>query len=132
MTRLARGDRGSVTLWAGVVGVGCLAMVGLVLDGGAILRARSQAFDLAGAAARVAVQELDDAALTEGRVVIDEPEARQAAAAYLAAHDTAGTVTIDGLDVEVTVIDTVPLQMLGPASVTVTESATARAAQGVP
>ena len=43
-----------------------------------------------------------------------------------------GEVTVDGLEVHVTVRDTVHLQLLRPASVTVTESATARAAQGGP
>ena len=131
-TRPARRDEGMVTVWATVVCAACLLIAGLVLDGGTILRARSRAFDLAGAAARTAIQQLDDDALTEGVVVLDEPAARQAAHRYLAAHDTTGTVAIDGLEVTVTVTDAVTLQMLRPATVTVTEAATARAAQGGP
>lgn len=126
----ANQDSGMVTIWTAVVTIACLFMVGLVLDGGSVLRSRSRSFDLAGAAARTGVQELDQAALTDGRVVLDETAARQAANDYLAAHDAAGEVTVDGLEVHVTVQDTVELQLLRPASVTVNESATARAAQG--
>ncbi len=130
--RRADEDTGMVTIWTAVVALACLFMVGLVLDGGSVLRSRSRSFDLAGAAARAGVQELDQVALTEGRVVLDQAAARQAANDYLAAHDAAGEVTVDDLEIQVTVRDTLDLQMLRPASVTVTESATARAAQGGP
>jgi Flp pilus assembly protein TadG len=130
--RRADEDTGMVTIWTAVVALACLFMVGLVLDGGSVLRSRSRSFDLAGAAARAGVQELDQVALTEGRVVLDQAAARQAANDYLTAHDAAGEVTVDNLEVQVTVRDTVDLQMLRPASVAVTESATARAAQGGP
>lgn len=121
-----------VTIWTAVVGLACLLMVGLVLDGGAVLRARSESFDVAGAAARAGAQELDQVALTDGRVVIDEGAARQRAQEYLAAHDVAGDVVVTPLEVQVTVRDTVHLQMLRPASIAVTEIATARAAEGGP
>lgn len=130
--RPRRGDGGMVTIWTAVVALACLLMVGLVLDGGTILRARSRTFDLAGAAARAAAQELDQVALTEGDLVLDQRAARQAASDYLAAHGAAGDVQVDDLEVHVTVRDTVHLQMLRPSTVTVTESATARAAQGGP
>ena len=119
-----------VTVWTAVVTIGCLLVVGLVLDGGAVLRSHSRSFDLAGAAARAGARELDQVALTEGRVVLDPTAARQSALAYLAAHDATGEVSVDGLEVQVTVHDTVDLQLLRPGSVTVTEVATARAAEG--
>lgn len=119
-----------VTVWTAVVAVGCLLMAGLVLDGGAVLRSHSRGFDLAGAAARAGAQELDQVALTEGRVVVDPAAARQTALAYLAAHDAAGDVTVEGLEVQVTVHDTVRLQLLPAGAVGVTETATSRAAQG--
>jgi Flp pilus assembly protein TadG len=119
-----------VTIWTAVVSIACLLMVGLVLDGGAVLRARSESFDLAGAAARAGAQQLDQVALTDGRVVIDEGAARQSAQAYLAAHDVAGDVVVTPLEVQVTVRDTVRLQLLRPASIAVSETATARAAEG--
>lgn len=130
--RPMRNDSGMVTVWTAVVTVACLFIVGLVLDGGSVLRSRSRSFDLAGAAARAGVQELDQVALTEGHVLLDPTAARQAANDYLAAHGAVGDVAVDGLEVQVTVRDTVHLQILRPASVSVTESATARAAQGGP
>jgi Flp pilus assembly protein TadG len=130
--RLSGGDEGMVTIWTAVVALACLLIVGLVLDGGTVLRARSRSFDLAGAAARVGIQELDEVALTEGLVVLDEMGARQAAMAYLGAHDATGEVTITGLEVQVTVTDAVALQILRPGTGTVAETATAHAAQGAP
>jgi hypothetical protein len=121
-----------VTIWAVVVALACLLIVGLVLDGGTVLRARSRSFDLAGAAARAGAQELDGVALTEGRIVLREPDARQTAMSYLAAHDATGEVVVDGLEVQVTVTDAVALQILRPGTVAVAETATARAAQGAP
>jgi Flp pilus assembly protein TadG len=125
-----RGDDGMVTVWTAVVTLACLLMVGLVLDGGTILRARSRSFDLAGAAARAGVQQLDEVALTEGRVVLDQPAARRAVSAYLAAHDAVGEATVGALEVLVVVHETVDLQILRGADVTVTEAATARAEEG--
>jgi Flp pilus assembly protein TadG len=119
-----------VTVWTAVVAVACLLMVGLVLDGGAVLRARSRSFDLAGAAARAGAQELDQVALTEGQVVLAPAAASEAATDYLAAHGVTGEVVVTTLEIEVTVHDRVELQLLQPAAVTVTESATARAVQG--
>jgi hypothetical protein len=51
---------------------------------------------------------------------------------YLAAHGVTGEVVVTALEVQVTVHDTVDLQLLQPATVTVTETATARAVQGEP
>jgi hypothetical protein len=42
-----RGEAGSVSVWAVTVVVAGAAMVGLVIDGGAILTARSDAFGVA-------------------------------------------------------------------------------------
>ena len=52
--RPRRNDAGVVTVWASVVAAGCILMVGLVHDGGTVLRRRAEAFDLAAAAARAA------------------------------------------------------------------------------
>jgi Flp pilus assembly protein TadG len=130
--RRRRSDDGMVTVWTLVALLACLLMVGLVLDGGTILRARSRSFDVAGAAARAGVQQLDQVALTEGRVVLDEPAARRVVADYLAAHGVVGETAVEGLEVRVTVRDAVDLQVLRGAAVTVTEAATARAEEGGP
>jgi hypothetical protein len=105
-------------------------LIGLVLDGGVVLRARSDAFGLAGAAARVGAQQLDPSSAVEGDAVIDPTGAREAATAYLAARNASGTITVSGNSVTVTV--TVPahlqmLQVLGASTVAVHATATARA-----
>lgn len=132
MTRRDRSEGGSVTVWSVVMVVACMAMVGLVLDGGVILRARSSAFDVAAEAARAGAQELDQDALADGRIVVDEAVARQRIAAYLAAHDVAGDATITAQTVTVTVHRQVGLQILQPATVDVHQTATVRAHKGRP
>jgi len=132
MTRRAAGDHGLATIWTISAAVACLFMVGLVLDGGTVLRARSSSFDLAGEAARAGAQQLDQPALAQGRVVIDPEAARAAALEWLATRDTTGTVTVDGDVVTVTVHRDVRLQLLRPASVTVEETASAQAQRGRP
>lgn len=125
-------DRGIATVWTVVVAGACLLVAGLVLDGGAVLRARSSSFDLAGGAARAGAQELDQPALAEGRVVLDEAAAAETARAWLATRDATGHVQVTENTVTVGVNRDVRLQILRPAQVTVTETATARAHQGPP
>lgn len=109
--RLA-GDRGSVTVWTISATVACVLILGLVLDGGAMLRARSDAFGLAGAAARAGAQQLDSAAAVEGRAVLDPAAAEQAALDHLAARSATGTVTVSGDAITVTVTSSADLQLL--------------------
>ena len=123
-------DRGMVVVWTVVVVMACLLMTGLVLDGGAVLRSRSRTFDIAGAAARVGVQELDPYALTEGRVELDQGAAQRVAEGYLSVHNVGGEVTVSSLEVQVTIHDSVQLQILRPTTISVTETATARAEKG--
>jgi hypothetical protein len=124
-----RNDAGMVTIWTVVVVVACISTVGLVLDGGTVLRAHSSAFDLASGAGRAAAQQLDQDELARGLVAIDPIQAQAAASRYLAGHHAIGTVTVDGSDVTVTVHQTVRLQILRPASVTVTSTATVSAVE---
>lgn len=110
--RMRRDERGIATLWSVIVAIACFAIIGLVLDGGVILRARSDAFSLAGAAARVGAQELEPDAAAQGQVVLDPVRARAAAIDYLAQRDAVGTVAVAGNDVTVTVTLTAELQIL--------------------
>ncbi len=132
MTRrhLASREEGMVTVWSVVVVLACFAMVGLVLDGGVILRARSSTFDLAAESARAGAQQLDQAALANGRVVLNESAVRQTVNDFLATRGAAGDVAIAGDRVTVTVHRSVDLQILQPASVAVAETATVQAQQG--
>lgn len=87
-------------------------MIGLVLDGGVMLRARSDAFALAGAAARAAAQQLDDDAAVEGTTVLDPVAAEQAAMDHLAANGVTGTVRVTADRVTVTLTTVARLQLL--------------------
>ena len=129
--RLAgRGEQGSATLWMIGVVVSSMLMIGLVVDGGVMLRARSDAFSLAAAAARAGAQQLDPDAATQGRPVLDPNRARQVALDYLAARNATGTVAVTTETITVTVTTTAHLQMLqvvGANTVSFNAAATVRA-----
>ena len=123
-------DRGSATVWMIGVTVASFLMIGLVLDGGVMLRSRSDAFSTAASAARVGAQQLDPDAAVEGLSVLDPIAAEQAVLDYLDAHGVTGTVTVTGDTVTVTVSTAARLQMLrvvGGDTVTFDATATAEA-----
>lgn len=125
-----RGEQGSATLWMIGVVVSSMLMIGLVVDGGVMLRARSDAFSLAAAAARAGAQQLDPDAATQGRPVLDPNRARQVALDYLAARNATGTVAVTTETITVTVTTTAHLQMLqvvGANTVSFNATATVRA-----
>lgn len=105
-------DRGSATIWMIGVTVAAFMMVGLVLDGGVMLRARSDAFATAAAAARIGAQQLDLDLAVEGRTAIDPVAAERAALEYLTANGVAGSVSVEGDTVHVSVTTTAQLQLL--------------------
>lgn len=129
--RLGRlGEQGSATLWMIGVVVSSMLMIGLVVDGGVMLRARSDAFSLAAAAARAGAQQLDPDAATQGHPVLDPGRARQVALDYLAARNATGTVAVTAETITVTVTTTAHLQMLqvvGANTVSFNAAATVRA-----
>ncbi|HEY8527840.1 MAG TPA: pilus assembly protein TadG-related protein [Acidimicrobiales bacterium] len=116
-------------MWTVALAFACIALIGLVHDAGRALRAQSDAFGTAAAAARAGAQEIDRVAAITGTTRLDQDRARQAAAAYLADRGVDGTVTVADMDVTVTVTDPVDLQIL-PGTITVDATATAHAAQG--
>ena len=122
-------NRGFVTVWTVALSFACVSLVGLVHDAGRALRAQSDAFGSAAAAARAGAQEVDRVAAVTGTTRLDEGLAHQAAPAYLADPGHDGTVTVADMDVTVTVTHTTDLQIL-PGSITVDATATAHAAQG--
>jgi len=129
----SRDERGIATLWTVIVTVACFAIIGLVLDGGVILRARSDAFSLAGAAARAGAQALEPDAAAQGQVVLDPVRARAAAMDYLDQRGATGSVSVDGNNVTVTVTLTAQLQILRVSdggSVDVDATATVSAIKG--
>ena len=133
MKRSEHSERGIATVWSVVVVGACFLMIGLVLDGGVILRARNEAFSLAGAAARVGAQELESDAAAQGGVVLDPERARAASLDYLTQRGAVGDVTVAAAEVTVTVTLTAELQMLRVASggsVEVSATATVAAIKG--
>lgn len=110
--RLRRDERGSVTVWMIGVTVSAFSLVALLLDGGAMLRTRSDAFALAGSAARVGAQQLDPDAAVEGLTVLDPIAAERAVQDYLDSAGVTGTAVVSGDTVTVTVTSEAALQML--------------------
>ena len=126
----ARGDRGFVAPFTLAVLVAFVWLVAAVFDGGRWIRAQSDTFGAAAAAARTGAQQIDEAAvLDDGELRLDEQAARQAARDYLAARGLTGTVVVDGLEVTVTAHATVGLRLLPWGPVDVEAAATARATQ---
>jgi len=123
-------ERGSATIWMVSVVMATFVLIGLVVDGGSMLRVRSDAFAAAGAAARAGAQELDDDAAVEGHTVLDPIAARRAALAHLESLGYQGSVSVSGETVTVTARGTARLQLLSlvggdTASFEATASATA-------
>ena len=89
-------DRGSVTLFVAIAAMGLLALVGLVVDGGAKVRAVQRADRLAAEAARAAGQAVDlTVVMSGGEVRVEPREALAAARAYLDAAGDGGTAHLD-------------------------------------
>lgn len=129
--RAERGERGFVTAWTVALAVACWALVGLALDGGRALRARSEAYGAAASAARAGAQAIDERAAVLGVVELDEAAARQAALDHVADRGfDGGSARVEGLVVTVTITDRTDLAILPVASVPYSVSATARAVQG--
>jgi Flp pilus assembly protein TadG len=113
-----------------------LVLVGLVLDGGAKLRAGREAAAIAEEAARAGAGQIDrNRAYTRGSFIIDRGAAVRAANNYLAAAGRTGTVTpVSATRIEVSVTvskPTVMLSLIGIGSMTVTSTATADLLTGV-
>lgn len=131
-----RDDRGFVTGWTIVLATACIGLVGLAFDSGRYLRARSEAYGAAAAAARAGVQQLDERAAVQGDVRLDEDAAHQAAVDYITARGfAADSVVVDPVDLEVTVSVTDDVDMVvlvEPGSIGFQVEATAQAIQGTP
>ena len=129
-SRAAANDEGSATVWMIGVVVCTFLMLALVLDGGVMLRARSNAYSAASAAARAGAQQLDPIAAVDGLAVLDPVAAKRAALDFLTADGLTGSVTIVGDTVTVNVTSTAHLQLasaLGADATTFHATASAQA-----
>ncbi|MGQ4487695.1 TadE/TadG family type IV pilus assembly protein [Streptomyces sp. SAS_281] len=132
-----RQDTGSVSLYAAIVVVGMLVMIGIAVDGGGKMRATERADAIAQEAARTGGQEIDAGqAITGEDIVADPGAARAAALDYLAAAGAHGSVAVseDGKKLTVTVTGayrTRFLPVLGVTEMPVTGHASAVLVHGV-
>lgn len=130
-------DQGSVTVFFAIAVIGLLAMIGLVVDGGAKIRAVQRADTLAAEAARAGGQAIALPPAIVGKPPTADPTAAAAAArAYLTANGVSGTVSITpggrSLDVEVTTSSpTVFLGLIGVSSIKVHGHARVSLVRGV-
>lgn len=124
-----RSEEGSVTLMLVVMVTALLVAVGLVVDGGAKLRAVEQATAVAGEAARAATQQVNVAQVqSAGSARLDSPAARRAAQDTLAEAGVDGSVTVSSGRVVISAHVTRPtvfLSVVGIPSVSGSASATA-------
>ena len=94
-------DRGVVSGFVVGLGLALVVMVGLAIDSGRLVAARTEAADHAENAARLAAQEVSLIRL--GVRTIDPARARAVVSAYLDRHGVEGSVTIEHRSVTVTV-----------------------------
>ncbi len=93
----SRSDRGSISLFAVVVTVGLIVVIGLVVDGGGKIHAQQRAQTAARESARAGGQAIVAGTAIRGQgAVVDTSAARTAAQNYLTAAGVAGTVSIQG------------------------------------
>jgi hypothetical protein len=109
-------DRGAVTLFVAIAVVGLLALAGLVVDGGAKVRAVQRADRIAAEAARAAGQAVDlTSVLQGGEVRVDRRAALVAAESHLRTAGVEGSARVvdTGRGVAVTTTISAPTVFLG-------------------
>ena len=114
--------------------VGLLALLGLVVDGGAALTARQAAAVEAEQAARAGAGALSVDALRAGQLRVDASTAVGVAEQFMAAAGHSGTATVAGGVVTVRIrydVPTVILGLVGIGHMTVTADASAVDVDGV-
>lgn len=90
-------DRGSLSLFAVVVTVALIVVIGLVVDGGGKVQAQQRAQEAARQAARAGGQAIQASTAIRGQgATTDSGAARSAAESYLTSAGVAGTVSIQG------------------------------------
>jgi hypothetical protein len=124
-----RGDSGFVSAWTVALAVATWALVGLTHDGARAVRARSDAFGTAAAAARVAATAVAEEARVYGLAMLDRELARERAGEFLQMRGQDGSVQVTATEIRVTIQGTTDFTILpGHSSYEVT--ATAEIVQG--
>jgi len=135
-TRESARERGSISLFAVVLAVAMIVVIGLVVDGGAKIHAQQHAQAVAREAARAGGQAVLGPVVVRGEeAVVDPYTARAAAQDYLAAAGLPGTVTVTGgtrLHVQVTAsYEPVFLSIVGIGTQQVSGQADARLVRAI-
>jgi Flp pilus assembly protein TadG len=107
------GENGSLTVFTVIMSIAFLAAMGLVVDTGRALAARSAALDEAELAARVGTDQLSADELRQGQVEIDPSSAIQSADSYLRSIFQTGSTSVSGQTVTVSIDEQTPTVMLG-------------------
>lgn len=96
LQRLRNNDDGFATLFVTIVAGALMLVIGLVVDGGAVVSARAEALDEATSAGRAAAQMIDaDALLRYDAVVLNPEAAKKAAQDYIASTGDKATVHVE-------------------------------------
>lgn len=128
--RWRRDERGVISLMVAVILPAMLLAAALAYDGGETLNARVQAHDDAAEAARAGAQAISASARSG---TLDLSRASAAANAYLSTTGHTGTVTVNGVNVTVTVAFNHPTTLLAIVGINhahISETATATATEG--
>lgn len=131
-----RAEEGQVLVMAALMMLGVISVVGLVADGGLVFAQRRDLQNVADAAAAAGAMQIDEAAYrSTGTVLLDEQQARGAAASYLEAEgDLDYTVSVLPDRIEIAVsrhASTGFLRVIGIDGIAVTASASAAPRYGV-
>lgn len=127
-----RDDRGFVTVWTVAISASMFLIIGFTLDAGRIVRANSDAYGVAAAAARMAVNFVDKEHHVEtGETILDETAGRNAAEDYIDDRGYEGHVDYGpgALEATVTVEGVVVPHMPGVPEQEITVHATAQFVQ---
>ena len=107
------GDRGSLTVFAAVFCVALFVLIGLVVDTGRAISARSAAMSEAEQAARAGAGQVSVGALRSGQIEVDPIGAVDASEEYLASVGQTGWTSVVGETVTVHVETQEPTVILG-------------------
>jgi hypothetical protein len=128
------GERGSLTVFVSVFCLALFVLIGLVVDSGRAISARSAAMSEAEQAARVGAGQISVDALRVGQVEVDPAGAIRAATEYLASIGQAGSTSVVGQTVTVHITSeesTVILGIIGIRRIEISVSASANDLHGV-
>ena len=106
-------EAGSLTAFVAVFCLTLFILVGVVVDAGRAVAARSAAMADAEQAARAGAGQVSVGSLRSGEVVIDPASAMRAADAYLVSVGQMGTTTVVGQMVTVHIAAEIPTTILG-------------------